>query len=297
MGKLNNMFSIQSQQLLNLLFLVVLSSLLKYLYLDWQILIAIILYTLFIEHLFMYIKYRQINYFSFSSLTTALGVMLMMLSSNIWIYIFAITLGLGQKYFVTLKGSHFFNPSNFALLMAMFFFYNDAHIVLGQLGDELYLRTIVIVLGVIILIRVKRFVIPISFIVIYIAIQYFFIVSYDDTVVLDDIYLRFYSVSAIVFILFMLTDPHTTPTPIGQQVVFAFFIALISTGFDRYYGFRVQHLFMALFIVSPLVTIFELQTKQSLKSKDTAKFIVLIFLVLGVIISIESTPPYYFEMD
>jgi hypothetical protein len=291
------MFSIQVQQLLNLLFLVALSSLLKYLYLDWQSMFAIILSALFIEHLFMYIKYRKINYFSFSSLTTTFGVMLMMVSENIWIYVFAIALGLGQKYFLTLKGSHFFNPSNFALLMAMCFFYNDAHMVLGQLGNELYLRMIVIGLGISILIRVKRLAIPISFIIIYIVMQYLFIVSYDVTVVLEDIYLRFYSVSSIVFILFMLTDPHTTPTPLWQQIVFAFFIALISTGFDRYYGFRVQHLFMALFILSPLVAMFELQTKQSLESKDITKFIVLILLVLGVIIYIESTPPYYFEMD
>jgi len=291
------MFSIQAQQLLNLLFLVALSSLLKYFYLDWQTLIVIILCTLFIEHLFMHIKYKKINYFSFSSLTTAFGVMLMMVGDSIWIYVFAIILGLGQKYFLTLKGSHFFNPSNFALLMAMFFFYNDAHIVLGQLGDELYLRIVVIGLGIIILIRAKRLVIPISFIVIYIVMQYIFVVSYDDTVVLEDIYLRFYSVSSIVFILFMLTDPRTTPTSVWKQILFAFFIALISTGFDRYYGFRIQHLFMSLFMLSPLVTMFELQSKQSLEAKDMAKFIVLIFLVLSVIISIESTPPYYFEMD
>ena len=291
------MFSIQAQQFLNLLFLLTLSSLLKYLYLDWQTFITIILFTLFIEHLLMYIKYRKINYFSFSSLTTALGVMLMMVAENIWIYLLAITLGLGQKYFLTFNGKHFFNPSNFALLLAMFFFYNDAHIVLGQLRDELYLRMIVIVLGIILLIRVKRFVIPISFIGIYIAMQYLFIVSYDVTVILEDIYLRFYSVSFIVFILFMLTDPHTTPTAVWQQIVFSFFIALISTGLDRYMGFRIQHLFMALFILSPLVTVFELEIKQKFEIKNIAKFIVLIFLVLGVIISIESTPPYYFEMD
>jgi len=291
------MFSIQAQQFVNLLFLLFLSYFFESLYLDFRMLFVLILFTVFIEHFFIYIKHTKLTYFSFSSLTTAFGIILMMVAENIWIYMFAITLGLWQKHFLTLDGRHFFNPSNFALLMAMVFFYNDAHIVLGQLGDELYLRAVVIGLSILILMRVERFLIPISFMVIYIILQYIFVVSYDVTLILEDIYLRFYSVSFIVFLLFMLTDPQTTPTSLILQVAFSFFIAGLSVWFDRYYGFRVQHLFMALFIVSPFVTIFELYRKQKLEGKDIVKFTLLVFLVLGVIISIESNPPYYFEMD
>jgi hypothetical protein len=291
------MFPIQAQQFLNLLFFVLLAYFFEHLYLDLEMVLFIVSFTVFIEHLFIYIKHTELTYFSFSSLTTALGVMLMMVAENIWIYIFAIAFGLGQKHFVTLHGRHFFNPSNFALLMAMCFFYNDAHIVLGQLGDNIYVRIIVIVLAVVILNRVERLLLPITFIISYIIMQYFFIVSYDSTLVLEDIYLRFYSVSFILFLLFMLTDPHTTPTSVGYQVAFAIFIAVLSVSLDRYYGFRVQHLFMALFILSPFVSLLELYQKEKIDIQDIVKFTLLIFLVLGVIISIESNPPYYFEMD
>lgn len=291
------MVSIQFQQFLNLLFFSLLAYFLESFYLESRHVLTILLSTVIIEHVCIYIKYRKVTYFSFSSLSTAFGVMLMMASENIGLYVFAITLGLVQKHFLQLSGRHFFNPSNFALLMSMFFFYEHAHIVLGQLGDALYLRIIVIVLALIILFRAKRILIPIIFVLLYISMQYIFIVSYDNTLLLEDIYIRFYSVSFLLFLLFMLTDPHTTPSSLEGQIIFASVLALISVGLDRYYGFRVQHLFIALFLSSPFVSFIALYREKKLTTINIIAVALLIFIVLGVIISIENSPPYYFEMD
>jgi len=291
------MFSIQTQQFLNLLFVTLLAYFYAHFYLSPTLLLIVVLASISIEHMFIYIKQGKLNYFSFSSLTTVLGVVLMMVATNIWIYLFAITLGLGQKHFVTVSGRHFFNPSNFSLMMAMFFFYNDAHIVLGQLGDNVYLEVGVIILAVIILSRVERLLIPITFTGIYILMQYIFVVTYDPALLFEDIYLRFYSVSFILFVLFMLTDPRTTPIELGHQIIFSLLIASLSVTFDRYYGFRVQHLFMALFIVSPLVPLFELYREKKIDTQDIIKCTLVIFLALGVIIFVEMQPSYYFEMD
>ena len=291
------MVSMQVQQVLNLLLLVLIAYFGAYLYLDVWELIGLLSFAIVIEHLLIYIKKGEVSFFSFSSITTAFGISLMMIAESGWIYLLIITLGLAQKHFLTLGGRHFFNPSNFALIMALLLFYNDAHIVLGQLGDDVWLRVVVLLLGLFMLSRAQRFIIPIVFTLAYLALQYLFIVSYDVTIILEDITLRFYSVSFLLFILFMLTDPRTTPSPVMHQIGFAILLAVFSTWLDRVNGFRVQHLFMALFFLSPAVTLFSVYQKGEIKTQPLAMMCLLIPVSLVVLAVIENNAPYYFEMD
>jgi hypothetical protein len=284
---------LQLQQLLNLIFILFLGIYVENIYLSLSNIFLILIFTIFVEYLFIYIKNRKFEYISFSSLSTAIGVILMLVTPHIWLTMFVIALALFQKHFLTIGGKHFFNPSNFALILALVLFYNDAHIVLGQLGDTLWLKLILGVVALSILVRINRWIIPLGFVLFYMVFEYLFVVSYDPILVIEDIYYRFYSVSFMVFILFMLTDPKTTPSSPWQQLFFALFIGLGSSFFDRIYGFRVQHLFMVLFLLSPLVPI--------LTSKNKKQFLMptifVLFLAIGVIIFIQSQAPYYFEMD
>ena len=289
--------SFQLQQSINLLFLIVLAYVLHSLYIDIFLLLSLVIFTITIEHMFIYFKEKKVAYFSYSSVTTTLGISLMMISEYWWIYFLVILLALLQKHFLTIQNRHLFNPSNFALIIAMLLFYNDAHIVLGQLGDDAWLRGMIVIFGIFILVRANRFIIPFSFIAIYLLLQYFFIVSYDPTILMEDIYARFYSVSFFVFIFFMLTDPRTTPKGYISQVIFALFLAFTSTILDRYYGFRVQHLFMVLFFISPFVVLLTLLNENKLEMKYWSTFGVVTMLSLFTLIFIENNPPYYFEMD
>ena len=291
------MVSIQVQQVLNLLLLVLVAYFGAYLYLGVWTLVGLLAFAIAIEHLFIYIKKGEVSFFSSSSITTALGISLMMIAESGWIYLLIIGIGLVQKHFLTLGGRHFFNPSNFALIMALLLFYDDAHIVLGQLGDDVWLRVVVLLLGLFMLSRAQRFIIPIVFTLAYLAFQYLVIVSYDITMILEDITLRFYSVSFLLFILFMLTDPRTTPSPIVQQIIFAVLIAVLSTWLDRVNGFRVQHLFMALFLLSPIAVLFSVYKKGEIKTQSLAMMWMLIPVSLVVLAVIENNAPYYFEMD
>lgn len=259
--------------------------------------ILIVIFTISLEHFFIVMKEKKVSYFSFSAISTALGIILMMIAEHWWIYLVVIGLGLAQKHFLTIYGKHFFNPSNFALLFALLLFYNDAHIVLGQLGDALWLKIFILILAIGILIRVERWVIPLVFIVGYVIMQYVAIVQYDSVMIMEDVYHRFYSVSFLVFILFMLTDPRTTPQSVRGQVIFSLALVFFSTLLDYWYGFRVQHLFMALFFFSIMVPL-------SMAWKTNVNHWVLffmtfllLFLALSAIIYIEMKPPYYFEMD
>ena len=284
--------SIQQQQFLNLFLLLLLGSFFSNIYLSWWEIGLVILFTISIE-------YRRVDKLTlqipYSSLSTAIGIMLMMVSSHFYIYFIVISLALLQKHYLKINNQHFFNPSNFALIMALFFFYDEAHIVLGQLGDDLFLALLLGVFAIAILVRVNRWLISLFFSIFYLLFQYWFIVSTDPVLVMEEVYHRFYSVSFILFILFMLTDPRTTPSKNYFQIVFAFFLALFSVGLDYVYGFRVQHLFLSLFFFSLFIPMLEHRHKKN-KALYVVTFLLFV-LVTMVIINIQSQAPYYFEMN
>jgi hypothetical protein len=287
--------NIQLQQFINLLLVCTLGYFSANMYLSWYAIGTILLVSFFSEHILVWIKEKKIDYFSYSSLTTSIGVVLMMVSTDYLVYFVVIIFALVQKHFLRLETGHLFNPSNFALIMGLLIFYDKAHIVLGQLGDALWLLYVVLLMGVIILWQAKRWIISLCFVLFYLCFQYILIVSTDPLVIFEDIYERFYSISFIVFVLFMLTDPRTTPFKVGEQIVFSFFLAGMSTSMDFVYGFRIQHLFLVLFLGSAFYALFVRQKLYSYKDKMRAG--VLFILVLSVIIFIQIQEPYYFEMD
>jgi hypothetical protein len=308
--------SVQQQQLLNLFLLLLLGSFFSNLYLSWYEILGLLVFTFVFDITVgcfprkhrqnqVKISFNILTHITrcfrgkpptiYSSLITAIGVMLMMASSQFYIYFIIIALALLQKHYLKINNQHFFNPSNFALIMALFFFYDEAHIVLGQLGDELWLALLLGVMAIAILVRVNRWLISLCFTVFYLLFQYWFIVSSDPVLIMEEIYHRFYSVSFILFILFMLTDPRTTPSKNYYQISFALLIALFTVGLDYLYGFRVQHLFLSLFFFSLFTPILEHRDKRN-KALYTLTFLLFV-LVTMVIINIESQAPYYFEMN
>jgi hypothetical protein len=289
------LFPVQLQQALTLIVLVALARGYAYGYLDpWRI-GMLLLIAVVAEHVLLFVREGRIGYFSYSALSTALGVVLMMAAPHLWIYGVVIVLALIQKHFLVYRGRHFFNPSNFALMAAMVLFYRQAHVVLGQMGDALWLEATVLFLALAVLVRVDRWVIPVVFAVTYAGAAYLWIVGYDPVVTFEDIYERFESVSFAVFTVFMLTDPRTTPSVWWQQIIFGAVIALVAVGLDRWDGLRVQHVFMALFALSPWVVWLEASARER---KGALKRSVLLFLLaVGAIIMIEIQPPYYYEMD
>ena len=288
-------FHPQLHQFLTLVALLILGKQVAFVHLPWGACVGLLLIGLAVDQLFVYMRYKEHTYIAYSSLSTTIGVMLMLVATHFWIYAVVVGLALAQKHLVRVDARHFFNPSNFALMAAMILFYNEAHLVLGQLGESLVLRLCVMVLAAVILIRVDRWVIPLVFGMTYLWAEYIWIVGYDPVMMFEEIYERFYSVSFVVFVAFMLTDPRVTPPGFVQQVVFGAAVALIGVWMDRMSGFRVQHLFMALFVLSPWVPLFYVDASH--RKKTLLVSLVLFLLAVGAIMYIENQPPYYFEMN
>ena len=285
----------QLQQFLTLLIVWAIGEVTAHVYLSWIAVVGWIVYSALIEHALIFSRHREITYFSFSSLSTTLGVVLMLVASPGWIYGVVLSLALAQKHWLTVASRHFFNPSNFALIMGMLFFYDRAHVVLGQMGDARWLEIVVMVLAAGILIRVERWRIPLAFVVSYLVLEYLVLVGYDPVLTFETIWERFYSVAFIIFVAFMLTDPRTTPSLPWQQVLFGTSVALLAVLLDRWHGFRVQHLFMVLFVLSPMVPILETPAHDRTHIIIVASL--LMFMAVGVVMVIESRPPFYFAMD
>ncbi len=221
----------------------------------------------------------------------------MMVSLQLWVYLLVIVMGLLQKHFLQIEGRHFFNPSNFALLMALLLFYDKAHIVLGQLGDDWWILCFVTGLACMILWRVNRWIIPVCFCLAYLFFEYYLIIRHDPVMIMEHMTDRFLSVSFVVFIVFMLTDPRTTPAKPIDQIVFAICIALGAAVLDASQGFRVQHLFFSLAFCTPWVVTMSLWKNGCNQRHLIVMTTVIILFVVSAITFIERKPPYYFLMD
>ena len=285
----------QLQQLLSLLVLFVLGKYYAYIHIGWMQAVGLLFFSGVVEHLLLFFDQRKITYLSYSAFSTAIGVMLMLVTYDVWILGVVTVLALMQKHFIRVNDRHFFNPSNFALIVGMVLFYRQAHIVLGQLGDDIWLRLLVVALAMMILIRVDRWLISLVFVLSYLLFEYLLVVHYDPVMTFEDIYERFYAVSFVVFVAFMLTDPRTTPDSKWYQVLFGGGIAIVAAWMDRHFGFRVQHLFMVLFLFSVWVPLFGAEISD--RKKMFFMTLVLFLLAAGAIIFIENQPPYYFDMQ
>jgi len=278
---------IQFQQLFNLILLVSLGYLNSRLQTNFFTIFLLMAYSGALELIL-----KKDMYIPYSAFITALGVVLMVGWLGWYIPYIVITLAILQKLYIKIDGKHIFNPSNFALILAIFIFYPKALPIIGELGKESYVLYIVIALGATILIRVNRYLISISFIVSYIVLNYLIMGSSNPTWSFEHFEASLYSISFMVYIFFMLTDPITTPNGATAQIVFAFLVALLIVALNYIIGERVWHLFIALFLISVAFIPFY----RDLTKDDYKRYLFILILSLFIVVSISLKKPLYFSM-
>ena len=239
---------VQIWQLANLLLLFAIAN--RYLALPvtlWDITVILCAAVLF-EHALIYLKNGRISYFSYSSLITALGVIFLLRSTEIWIYILVVLLAFLQKHFLTVKGRHFLNPSNVAVVAGLLLFPYQTSTSPHQWGNAWWLGALMAVLGFAITIRVQRAVIPLVFAAVYSALYLMFINGS-----LLSVSAMLFSGSFLLFIFFMMTDPRATPDTMLYQAVFGIWVAVSAYLIELNFGYYQINMFAALFLVSCLV--------------------------------------------
>ncbi len=237
----------------------------------WQQMTLTFVSGLFTQY--FWIKKFNLSYRSFlSTLITCLGIALLLRSNTLWIHPLVVFLSISSKFFISYKKQHFFNPSAFGLVMALFLFQN-AWISPGQWGSQISLALWVTALGCFIVNQVHRLNTPWFFLLFFLGglwIRNFYL-GYE-------IEILFHSAtngSLLIFAFFMISDPKTSPNHFVGQIIFTFFVALMSLILQYYFyvvnGF-VYSLIGLAWMVPILNRLFKAQSFQWRKKKESNYF-------------------------
>ena len=181
-----------------------------------------------------------------SALSTGLSLSLLLRTHEPLLWIAACVLGVGSKYLFRVNGKHLFNPSAFAIV-ALLLGTPLVWVSPGQWGTELWLAALALSMGCLILSRVARLDISAAFFATHAALLFLRAWMLGDPTAIPIHQLQ--SGSVLIFGLFMLTDPRSTPDSGAGRLVFGAVVAALA----HVLLFRLQireGMFYALILVS-----------------------------------------------
>ncbi len=238
---------IQRQQLFNLFCLFLAGKLILNFPITWLEIASIVVVAITIDHALILLRTGKLGYFSYSAVNCALGVIFLLRATDAWIYVAMVALALVQKHVITINGRHFLNPSNVAVVFGLTLFPYTTYTTPEQWGTFWWLGGVMMVLGLLVLYRVDRYLIAVTFAASYAAFTYLFI-----THSLMQILYTVLSGSFLLFMLFMMTDPRTTPGKLWPQILFGTSVAGLAILLELLFGARQSTMFVALFAMSLL---------------------------------------------
>lgn len=190
-----------------------------------------------------------------SAYISGISVGILVRSPEWWPFALCAAIAITSKYALRLKGRHLWNPSNFGISFMLLVAPFTVATLSIQWGNNLWPMLVIWALGMIIVYRVKRLHITLTYVV------SFFVLGYLRAVLTGHTYLS--EIAPItgpmyqLFIFFMITDPKTTvrSSKLAQCVV-VFLVAVAETILRL---MQVVHApYYALFIVGPLATLVEI---------------------------------------
>ncbi len=199
-----------------------------------------------------------------SAYISGISVGILVRSTFIWPFAVTAIISIMSKYVLRFRNTHIWNPSNFGISWMLAFLPSGVAGLSIQWGNNIWPMMVIWILGLIIVWRVKRLHITITYVLSFI----FF--SLLRSLITGDPFLT--EVSPLtgpmyqLFVFFMITDPATTVKNRKGQILVAFLIAFVE------FILRLNHLiyapFYSLFLVGPAAMIIYLATagkKQELQ--------------------------------
>jgi len=183
-----------------------------------------------------------------SAYITGISVGILIRSPAFWPYALCSAYGITSKYAIRWRGRHLFNPSNLAISAMLLLVPEYIAALSIQWGNDVWPLIIVWILGALIVWRVRRFHITLTYVLSFIAF------SALRSLVVGDSFLA--EVAPItgpmyqLFIFFMITDPRTTVKSFRGQCLVAFLVAAMEMVLRL--GGSINAPFYALTIVGPI---------------------------------------------
>jgi Na+-translocating ferredoxin:NAD+ oxidoreductase RnfD subunit len=182
-----------------------------------------------------------------SAYITGISVGILLRSPAFWPYALCSAIAITSKYVLRWRGRHLWNPSNFSISAMLFLIPEYVATLSIQWGNDVWPMVIVWVLGALIIWRVRRVHITITYVV------SFVVFSALRSAMVGDSFLA--EVAPLtgpmyqLFIFFMITDPRTTVKSVRGQCVVAFLVAVAEMVLRL--ADNVHAPYYALFLVGP----------------------------------------------
>jgi len=201
-----------------------------------------------------------------SGLITGLGMALLLRGPGFYPFLFAGTLSIASKHLLKIRGKHIWNPSTFGIAAALLWVPGTTFIS-AQWGRSAAIVWVILNLGMLIMYRVRRFDVVITFSAAYFLSWLAWVLT--NGYGLNDYGLwRAYNLAmtpaALIFTFFMITDPRTSPATRPGRIIYCVATAILAVWFNVN---GQPGLFYALFIVLCFVPLLDwLLVGRSLRS-------------------------------
>ena len=200
-----------------------------------------------------WLMYRKVPHLA-SAYISGISVGILLRSPAFWPYALCSVLAIMSKYVIRWRGRHLWNPSNFAISAMLLLVPEYVATLSVQWGNTIWPMLIVWALGVLIVLRVKRFHITATYVVSFIALSFIrsLITGHPFLAEVAPITGPMYQ----LFIFFMITDPRTTVKARWAQCLVAFLVALVEMALRLVENVHAPY--YALAIVGPIANAIEI---------------------------------------
>ena len=188
-----------------------------------------------------------------SAYISGISVGILLRSPVFWPYALCAMIAITSKYVLRVKNRHIWNPSNFGICVVLFLAAESVTTLSIQWGNSLWAMLVIWSLGSIIIWRLKRFHICLTYVVSFLLFAILRAWMVGDPIVSE--------ISPItgpeyqLFIFFMITDPKTTVRSKSGQIVVAFLIAAVEMVLRL--NSSIYAPLYALFMVGPVAILIE----------------------------------------
>jgi Na+-translocating ferredoxin:NAD+ oxidoreductase RnfD subunit len=189
-----------------------------------------------------------------SAYITGISVGILLRSPAFWPYVVAAAVAIMSKYVIRYKGRHLFNPSNFGISTVLFLLPATVAMLSIQWGNNVWSLITIWVLGSIIVWRVRRFNITLTYVLSFLVLAVIRAHIIHEPVLSEISPLT--GPEYQLFIFFMITDPKTTVKSKKGQCLVAFLIALLEMVFRLDQSVYAE--LYALFWVGPIALLVEM---------------------------------------
>jgi Na+-translocating ferredoxin:NAD+ oxidoreductase RnfD subunit len=249
---------------------------------DWRKTALCIIISILTEVILGLIVTKKVPHLASAYVSGISAGILTRCSSEWWPYVLVPMIAITSKYVIRYKGRHLWNPTNFAIAVAVLLAHDTIGTLSIQWGNDLLPILIIWALGAFIVYRIRRLHISLT----YIAAFAFFglvraLITHGSTP-LWETFLR--EISPItgpmyqLFIFFMITDPKTTTLTKGDQIRTALLIAFTEFmlrlgGTLGWFPGSWSHIplhapYYALFLIGPFMNYLEIRRTANKPKND-----------------------------